>query len=194
MIWSQITIPGKPRLLIVDGTRNVQGWEREFSHRMFTVLKRKGLGLIGETPLQPSHPQDLGEVLEDQDAFNCLFLLCHGVGSDAPEGSNLAAYWDWLSHSDLTTPKLFAVCTFETHDPETSRLILLAKDSFAKIAIVPGSSLSQRAAGLFYLKFFTELDLHADDSIMGKMVWFSQAKAKELLKKRNLPGQLEVRC
>lgn len=194
MIWSQITIPGKPRLLLIDGTRNAGGWEREFSQRMFTVFQRKGLGLLGETPIQSSHPQDLGEILKDQDAFNCLFLICHGEGSDVPEESKLAAYWDWLSHSNLTTPKLFAVCTFETPDPETSRLILSAQESFAKIAIVPGSSLSQRAAGLFYLKFFTELDLHADNSIMGKMVWFSQAKAKELLKKRNLPGQFEVRC
>jgi hypothetical protein len=65
---------------------------------------------------------------------------------------------------------------------------------FAQIILVPGSALSQRAAGLFYLKFFTELDLHADDSIMGKMVWFSHAKAKEILKRRNLPGAIEVRC
>ena len=194
MIWSQTTIPGKPRLLVVDGACNAQGWESEFSQRMFTVLKRKGLGLMGERPLQPSQPQDMSEALEDQEAFNCLFLLCHGEEAGIPQESWLAAYWAWLSHCELLTPKLFAVCTFETPDPETNRLILDAPDSFAKFAIVPGSSISQRAAGLFYLKFFAELDLHADDAIMGKMVWFSQAKAKELLKRRNLPGQLEVRC
>ena len=72
MIWSQITIPGNPRILIVDGTRNTQGWENEFAARIFTVLKRKGLDLVGDVPLRPSQPQDLNAVLEGEDSFNFI--------------------------------------------------------------------------------------------------------------------------
>jgi len=194
VLWSQITIPGKPRILIVDGTRNTQGWENEFADRILTVLKRKGLDLVGDVPLQPSKPQDLNVVLDCQDSFNCLFLLCHGKDADVPEDTKLAAYWASLSKRGTLTPKLLAVCCWETPGPETGESILDARDSFAQIALVPGSALSQRAAGLFYLKFFTELDLHADDSIMGKMVWFSHAKAREILKRRSLPGEIKMRC
>jgi len=194
VIWSQITIPGNPRILIVDGTRNTQGWENEFSDRIFTVLNRKGLDLVGDVPLRPSQPQDLIVALDDQDSFNCLFLLCHGNAADVPEDTKLATYWASLSNYGTLTPKLLAVCSWEMPDAETGESIINARDSFAQIALVPGSALSQRAAGLFYLKFFTELDLHAEDSIMGKMVWFSHAKSKELLKRRGLPGEIKVRC
>ncbi len=194
MIWSQITIPGNPRILIVDGTRNTQGWENEFADRIFTVLKRKGLDLVGDVPLRPSQAQDLDTVLDGQDSFNCLFLLCHGKAADVPEDTNLTAYWTSLSNYGTLTPRLLAICSWETPDLDTGESILNARDSFAQIALVPGSALSQRAAGLFYLKFFTELEFHADDSIMGKMVWFSHAKAKEILKRRGLPGEIKVRC
>jgi hypothetical protein len=179
---------------MIDGTRNTQSWENEFSGRIFTVLKRKGLDLIGDVPLRPSQPQDLNAVLDVEDSFNCLFLLCHGKAASVPEETKLAAYWTSLSNRGTLKSKLLAVCSWETPDTETGQSILDARDSFAQIALVPGSTLSQRAAGLFYLKFFSELDLHADDSIMGKMVWFSHAKAKEILKRRNLPGEIKVRC
>ncbi len=37
------------------------------------------------------------------------------------------------------------------------------------------------------LKKLRVVDLHAHDSITGKMVWFSYSKARELLKRRHLP-------
>ena len=179
---------------MVDGSRNAQGWEAEFCDRVFNVLRRKDMGLAGQTPLRPSLPQDLDAVLQNQDAFNCILLFCHGEGPHVPRESKLSSFWSWLSTYEQLTPKLLAVCTWETHDPETSQLILAAGDSFAKLAMVPQSPLSPRAAGLFYIKFFSELDLHAHDSVMGKMVWFSHAKARELLKRRHLSGQVGLRC
>ena len=192
MLWSQKTIPGKPRLLVVDSSRNHRGWEAEFCSRIFDVLRRKGMKLVGEGPLKVARPQDLSESLQDQGAFNCIFLV--GQGAQIPEGSNLSSFWAWLSGHDQLAPKLLAVCTFEDHDPDTSQSILSAEDSFAQLAIVPQSPLSPRAAGLFFMKFFTELDLHAADAITGRMVWFSLSKAKELLRKRHLPGEIGARC
>ncbi len=192
MLWSQTTIPGKPRLLLVDGSRDAQGWEAEFCSRMFNVLGRKGIDLAGERPLKVDRPQDLSEALQDQGAFNCLFLVGHGA--QVPEESKLSSFWNWLSNHDGLTPKLLAVCTFEDHDPVTSQAILSAEDSFAQFAVVPQSPLSPRGAGLYFMKFFTELELHSHDAITGRMVWFSRSKARELLRKRRLPGEIGMRC
>ena len=194
MFWSQATIPGKPRLLVVDSSGNAQAWEAEYCRRISDVLGRKGMQLVRNQPLRVNRPQELSEALIDQDAFNCILLISHGVGGQVPKESKLESFWDWLTSKDWPAPKLLAVCTWEDHDPDTSKSILAAQDSFAQFAIVPQTSLSPRAAGLFFMKFFTELDLHAPDEITGKMVWFSRSKARELLRKRHLPGEIGMRC
>lgn len=194
MLWSQITVPGKLQVLLVDGSCNAQGWEVEFCDRMFNVLRRKNMHLSGAAPLRANRPDDLVESLRNQEAFNCILLFCHGYGVQVPQESKLSSFWAWLSRSEGLTPKMLAVCTWETHDSKTSQSILQAKNSFAQLAITPQSPLTPRAAGLFYMKFFTELDLHSHDSITGKMVWFSHAKARELLKRRQLHGEIGMRC
>ena len=191
-MWSQTTIPGKLGLLVIDACRNDRGWESDFCSRIFNVLRRKQMALVGDSPLRVDRPQGLSEALQEQSAFNCVFLVGHAA--QIGEESKLSGYWEWLSRLDGLEPKLLAVCTFEDHDPDTSRSILSAEDSFARLAVVPQSALSPRAAGLFFMKFFTELDFHAPDTITGRMVWFSHAKARELLKKRRLPGEIGMRC
>ena len=192
-MWSQTTIPGEPRLLIVDGSGNVQGWESEFCDRIWNVLTRKGFRLVGEGPMRARNPEDLAEPWRDQDSFNCIFLACHGKAT-RPEHSSLSAYWDWLSQHQGLDPKLLAVCTWEDLDADTNKSILESGDGVASLAIAPQSPLSPRAAGLFYMKFFTELGDHSSDSINGRMVWFSCTKARELLRRRRLPGQIGMRC
>ena len=192
-MWSQTNIPGEPRLLIVDGSGNVQGWESEFCDRIWNILTRKGFQLVGEAPLRTANPEDLAEPCRDQDSFNCLFLACHGKSMHSDHAS-LADYWDWLSQHQGLEPKLLAVCTWEDHDPDTSESVLESGDNVASLAIAPQSPLSPRAAGLFYMKFFTELGDHSSGSINGRMVWFSCTKARELLKRRRLPGQIGMRC
>ena len=194
MFWSDVTIPGKPRLLVVDSSRNAQGWEAEFCSRIYQVLKRKQMRLAGEGPLRVDRPQEMSEALVDQEGFNCIFLFSHGGGPHATEESNLSSFWNWLSGYEGLSPKLLAVCTCEDYDQDTSQSILAAEDSFAQFALVPNSPMPPRAAGLFFMKFFNELDLHADDAITGKMVWFSRTKARELLRKRRLPGEIGMRC
>ena len=193
-MWSQAAIPGGLRILMVDGSCNAQGWEADFSDRVFNVLRKKSLALVGEFPLRASSPPDLAEAVQDQDAFNCIFLMCHGAEGEAPPDSRLSSFWAWLSAPGRLAPKLLAVCTYETYDADSSQYILDAKDSFAQFAVVPRSEMTARAAGLFFMKFFVEMNLHTEDHITGKMAWFSHAKARELLKRRNLPGQMGIRC
>ena len=194
MFWSQSSIPGKPRLLVVDSSRNAEGWESEFCNRIFKVLDKKGMQLTGDRPLRADYPEDLSEVFRDQNAYNCILLVGHSGGPDAPERSQVSDFWGWLSAYEGLTPKLLAICTCEDYDLDTSDSILTAEDSFAQFALAPQSPLSPRAAGLFFIKFFNELDLHAEDEITGKMVWFSRSKARELLRKRHLPGEIGMRC
>ena len=192
MFWSQITIPGKPRLLIVDGSCNVLGWESEFCDRISNVLARKEVTLVTGSAVRLNGPDELAPLLRDQQA-NCIFLFCHGY-SQGDQTAMLEDYWKWLAAQNGLTEKLLAVCTYEGHDAETAQAIMGAGDSFAKLAVAQQSDMSLRAAGLFFMKFFTELDLHAYDSITGKMVWFSHSKAREILKRRNLPGRMGLRC
>ena len=194
MFWSQNVIPDKPKLLLVDSSRNAQGWEAEFSERISNVLDRKGVHLAGRAPLRVDHPEDLPEALVDQETFNCIFLIGHGGGPHTQEDTGLKSFWAWLSSYEKLSPKLLAVCTWEDYDPDTSQKILAAEDSFAKFALVPQSPLSARAAGLFFMKFFIELDMHAAEEITGKIVWVSRSKARELLKRRHLPGEIGMRC
>ncbi|MQF48576.1 hypothetical protein FIM08_01540 [SAR202 cluster bacterium AC-647-N09_OGT_505m] len=194
MFWSQIVIPNRPRVLVVDYSCNWEGWEVAFCDRIFNVLSRKGVGLVGRTPLRAQRPQDLSEVLDQQDSFNCIFMLGHGDSHELPEEIKLRSFWEWLSNAKGLTPKLLAVCTCRTYDSHTSAEILTARGNFAGLALVPQSPLVPREAGLFFMKFFAELDLHAEDDITGKMVWFSHSKAREILKRRHYLGKIGVRC
>ena len=192
-MWSQTTVLGEPRLLIVDGSGDIQGWEAQFCDRIWNVLARKGFRLVGEGPLRARNAADLAEPFLNQDSFNCLLLACHGKALHS-DISSLADFWEWLSQHEGLDPKVMAVCTWEDHDADISESILESGINVSSLAIAPQSPLSPRAAGLFYMKFFTELGDHSSDSITGRMVWFSCTKARELLRRRRLPGQIGMRC
>jgi hypothetical protein len=172
-MWSSVTISGSPRILIVDATKNSQGWEHAFSDRLYQSLKKTGLQMEGTGPLYLSNEQNYPNF-----DFNCLLLVTHS---------------DFVRQQTL--PKcLFAICATEPVDPQTSEFLLKSNPSAVPFSILPQSEMTPREAGLFYLKFFTELQLHSKDSISGKMVWFSFSKARELLKRRRYQAKFGVRC
>jgi hypothetical protein len=166
-MWSSISIPGIPRILMADDTQNQQGWEHAFSDRLYQSLKKSGLQMEADAPLHAS-----GNQLSEYQ-FNCLLIFAHSP-TDVLET---------LRPQNLS-PHLLAICSTDGFDAESGESILKSNPATSPIIIVPLSAMSPREAGLFYLKFFTELKLHSKDSISGKMVWFSFSKAKELLKRR----------
>ena len=194
MFWSTVSIVGKPTILVVDASRNLEGWEFEFCDRLFTAMRRRGLLVHGNVPVRVEAPEALAQHLKPDTAFNCILLLGHGEGERVSQEAKLRNYWAWLNSGVLLEPKLFAACTWQSYDPVASREILESTKSFAPLALAPQSPLTPREAGLFFLKFFTELELHSASSITGKRVWFSSSKAKVLLQKRRLMGKVEVRC
>jgi hypothetical protein len=169
--WSALSIAGKPRIWMIDASQNKNGWESEFCHRLFRSLQRSNLEIFGNIQSSP----------DDPDAFNTI-LLCEQKPFD---------FWNQIKTESWLSQKLFSFCCWESYDPEISGAMM---QSNAGSVIVPESSMTPREAGLFYLKLFTELDLHSKDQISGKMIWFSFAKAKELLKKRRYNAKFQVRC
>ena len=200
MLWSAASIPGRPRVMLVDASGNREGWEREFCQRLFRTMERRGLAMSGHGPVEPEwrtevHLLPNSASLEagtgkwpwpwEDGGVNCLLWFAH-----VPE---LDGHWQRLK---LQAPRsvLLAVVSWDSYDPKVSNEILEGQDTFAPLAVAQQSPLTPREAGLFVLKFFTELELHSTDSITGKIVWFSHSKARELLRRRRLEGRVGVRC
>jgi len=191
-MWSPVTIPGKPSILVVDASRDLEGWEYQFMDRLFDSLKRSGLHLMTDKPLRIEETDELAPHLSA--GFNCLLFFSHGEGEKVLPGARMKTHWEWLNHHGQFPPMLFAGCVCGTYDAAASHQILKSPQTFAPLALAPSSPLTPREAGLFLLKFFTELNLHSKESVSGKMVWFSSSKARELLRRRRYTGTFGVRC
>ena len=194
MLWSSNSIPGKPTILLVDASCNRGGWEFDFCDRLYASMKRRGLLLKVSAPVRVERPEELLPHLEPQHDFNCMLLFDHGEGEYAAPETNLTSYWTWLNSRVQPPGLLFAACMWESFDPTVSQEILGSGESFAPLALAPQTPLTPREAGLFFLKFFIELDLHSGDAITGRMVWFACSKARELLRRRRLTGKVGARC
>jgi hypothetical protein len=178
-MWSSITIPGSPQILFVDASQNIQGWEHEFSDRLYKSLQRTELQMLGDGPIRV---RNVTECNLNDFAFNCLILF----PDPEPEFS--------LPRLESLTPYLLALCSCENFDPRVSEEVLKSTPPVAPMAIAPLSAMTPREAGLFYLKFFTELKLHSTDHMSGKMAWFSFSKAKEELRRRRYAAKFGIRC
>ena len=194
MLGSSITIPGKPTILLIDGSRNLEGWESSFCERLLNSLQRRGIDLVTNRPIRIDKPKELVPRLEQQDGFNCILLLCHGDGERVSQEAKLISYWEWLNGYPWETPKLFAALTWQSYDPHASREILESSNSFASVALAPTAPVTPSLGGLFFVKFFAELHLHSPDSISGGMARFSYAKAKYLADRRGMSGAVGIRC
>jgi hypothetical protein len=161
---------------MIDVTQNTEGQEYAFSDRLYQSLKKSALQMEADAPLHaiPNQWSDY--------QFNCLLIFTHSPENvlNAINSVHLSSY-------------LLAICSTDGFNAESGESIVKSNPPIAPIIIAPMSIMSLREAGLFYLKFFTELKLHTTDSISGKMVWFSFSKAKELLKRRRYAAKFGVR-
>ncbi len=192
MLSSQVVIEGPPALLLVDASRNLAGWESALADRLATAMVRRGLRLVGGRSLRVDGLEELGRHLPLLEEANCLLLIGHGAETAPSASSELREYWGWL-RANTVGPKLVAVCSWADHDPAFSDEVLRGGDDFAPLALAQESPVTAREGGLFLLKFFTELDLHSEVDITGRMAWFSWSKANALLKRRRLTGSFALR-
>ena len=192
-MWSTASIQSRPTVLLLDASRNVAGWESAFCGRLFTAMGRRGLELVGDGPLTIDGLHQLGEHLKPLQHASCLLLV--GPAGEAPSSAaaEMRRYIKWLK-ANVAGPKLLAACLWQHHDPTLSDDLLKAPDDFAPLAIAQKSPITAREAGLFFLKFFSELHLHSVDQMSARMAWFSWTKANELLKRRGFEGGFAIRA
>jgi hypothetical protein len=190
-MWSPAVINTPPALLLVDASRNLAGWESEFCDRLFNAMARRGLEPVGSTPLRVGDPSDLKQ--HSLTSASCVLIVGHGQEAGPSAAQEMHAYLSWL-RTHLASPKLLAVCSWQDYDPTLTDEVLKSPNEFAPLAIAQQSPVTAREAGLFFLKFFTELQLHSENQMSGRMVWFAWSKAKELLNRRGLRGRFGVRA
>ena len=191
-MWSGASIDGRPRLLLVDGSQDLAGWEAAFCGRLFKGLGRR-MAMVGDRPVRVGSPEELLEYEESLGQANCLLVVAHGGDTDPPAWVRLLDYWAWLG-AHVHGPKLFAGVSWQSYDARLGQAILSQPQAFAPLALVPQRPVDAREAGLYLLKFFVELELHSGEQITGKMVWFSNSKARELMKRRGFDPVFGVRC
>ncbi|MBI3953331.1 MAG: hypothetical protein HY330_02345 [Chloroflexi bacterium] len=182
------TVPGRPTVLVLDATQNLQGWEFELAERGVKALRRRQVQVWGERPWRPANAEEMERSLPPPQDFNCLFLLAHGPGDATPASATARAYWDRLVAQQALAAKLIAVAPIQPYDAALSKEVLRPGGPGA-IALAPTTELSARDVVIFFVKFFYELDLHARDSITGTMAQFAYFKAQRLV--RNKVG---LRC
>ena len=179
-MWSSGSIAGTPRILLVDATRNSEGWEYAFSDRVFRSFQRSEFTLEGDAPQRVGNADSLSHF-----RFNSLLLFANA--------QTLPFFLQSLDSLELLSPFLLAICPCGNLDPDLSQRILEGNARYPFV-IAPLSPMIEREAGLFYLKFFSELKLHSTENLSGKMVWFSFSKARELLRRRRYTAKFGIRC
>ena len=186
---SKTVIEAPLRVLVVDATENVEGFEWEVASRLLAVLGKRGVALVDDEPLKVADVSDIGRRADAVSAATCVVLL----GSEhGPPGRGLAV-WEWIG-SNVAGPKLAVVCQWGAGDWRLTDAVLEAPTRWAPIGIAQESAVSPREGGLFLLKFLTEMDLHSDERMSGRMAWFSWKKADELVKRRGMAVRFGLRA
>ena len=193
-MMSSTVIPAPPSLLLVDASRNTAGWESELCDRMLATMARRNMSLVEQAAVRVSTAEGLGAHASTLQSASCIVLIGHGANGAPYPNADVRRYWQWLT-ANVTGPKLVAVCTWLSYDPELTNDILKTPHDLAPLAVAQQSVVAPREGALFLLKFFAELRLHSESSTMtGRMAWFSWTKAKELLKRRRLEAAFGLRA
>jgi len=190
LFWSEVTVQGRPRVLVLDAAADRDGWEAEATQRIAASLVRRDITVVGGTPVVVAGADDIATAIKSAADFNCIFLTVRADGSPSA-----AECWRALQDSLAGEIKLFAMCTWDSADPDVSAEVLGAEETFAPIAVAQQEPMTGRGASLFFMKFFAELDMHSEstNSMSGKMVWFGHSKAREIMRRRHYDGRVGLR-
>ena len=190
LFWSDVIVPGRPHVLVLDAVADRHGWEAEACQRIAASLVRRNIAVVGGSPIPVAGADDLRSAIESASDYNCVFLSARADASPSA-----AECWAALKEALAGETKLFAMCTWDSADPDVSADVLAAEDTFAPLAVVQQEEMTGRGASLFFMKFFAELDMHSEStsSLSGKMVWFGHSKAREIMRRRHYDGRVVLR-
>ena len=189
--WSDVTVPGRPHVLAIDACADANGWEADSASRVVASLTRRDIPVATGGPIAITDPDQIGQALSSNDDYNAILLLAR-----ADREPGVAQFWEAMRSELRGKEKLLAVCTWDSSDESTAGEVLESPETFAHIAIAQQTPLSVRGAGLFFMKFFVEVDMHSEstESMTGKMIWFGHSKAREILRRRKYDGRVGLRC
>ena len=176
------------KLLVIDTTNNHEGWEWDISNRLLTVLGKRGVELVKDSPAMGADPRELERHSDSLSEASCIVLF----GTSNGDSGSSVLVWNWLS-SHVEGQKLAAVCEWGRHSPELTDAVLKSPSTWAAIAIAQESDVAPREGALFMLKFLAEMDLHSDDRVTGRMAWFAWKKADALVKRRRMDVRFGLR-
>ena len=189
--WSDASVPGRPHILAIDACGDANGWETDSAARVVSGFVRRGIPVVSGGPIAIAEPDEMASALRGDTDFNAILLFAR-----ADSSPGVGPYWEALRSELAGSRKLLAVCTWDSSDESTAADILETPDPFAPVAVAQQTPLTVRGAGLFFMKFFAEVDLHSEstESMTGKMIWFGHSKAREILKRRKIDGRVGLRC
>jgi hypothetical protein len=188
-VLSTTSIERPLKLLLVDATNNEEDWEYEVATKLLAVLGKRGVALVEALPLQVASASELDIYHESLEAASCVVLL----GSSHGSPDVCLDSWNWLG-THITDSTLAVVCLWGEPNQSLTELILKSHPAWAPVALAQESNVAPRDGALFLLKFITELELHSDSRMTGRMAWFAWKKAAELLKRRGLDARFGLRA
>lgn len=190
LFWSDVIVPGRPHVLVLDAVADRSGWEAEACQRIAASLVRRNITVVGGSPVHVAGADDILSAVESAGEYNCVFLSARADASPSA-----ADCWAALQDGLAGESKLFAMCTWDSADPDVGADVLGAEVTFAPLAVAQQEPMTVRGASLFFMKFFAELDMHSEStsSLTGKMVWFGHSKAREIMRRRHYDGRVGLR-
>lgn len=153
--------------MLIDGTKNVHGWEYEFSDKLWQSLHKEGVRMVGDGPVRLTSALQLGDALSvaPRDTELSLLLFVHGVRKDQkPDGSSVYAYGCWFVVHPASSVRLFTLCVCREMERGFATEIAQSGGGIP-YKIVPNRNLSLEEAEQFFYAFFRELTACAKSRI-----------------------------
>jgi len=163
--------PGHPVVLIVDITRDREGFEYRMTQSISDELRKRAVDLTQNSPVFAADVSEYLGAFNSAPTFNCLLLVAHGgrepKGGRASEVAGALGRIDWYSLSALTGNLrdkfvMLAVCHGYCQDAISA---FLTDDSWALSLLASKVPLNSKEAIAFFPPFLETLARVCPESI-----------------------------
>jgi hypothetical protein len=157
--------------LVVDVTRDRQGFEHRMTRSICEELRKRGVALTENSPALAADAAEYGGAFNGAPTFNCLLLVAHG-GKDPNDGTvseidGPSGRMDWYSLSALSENLrdkfvMLAVCYGHCTDAIAA---LMQDESWALSLVAPQVTLNSKEAINFFPSFLEALSSLCPENI-----------------------------
>jgi hypothetical protein len=157
------TTPGPLKILIVDVTRNANGFEHEVSSHMTAELIQRGVPVTDNSPALVDDEMQFSNAFSSAGSFSVALLVAHGAedlgGDEASQLAGPGSADEWFSTAALTEQmqdKLLLLCVCHGYSPDP--IDAFVRDTSIVLSIVaPTSALEASEAEAFFPNFLEAL-------------------------------------